>query len=216
MPHSKYPSRISQNQSDNFSTNSKLRNRNVHLTRRQVCALWLHILRYVTLCCQGSPDNGWSFMSSPVWVWKVCVCVFFFSALIGWVIGWCICLIDWWVCWWIDWLVSCLVVWLLGEFDWLIESFSFMDFFFRVNSLIDWFLFYFLVGWLFTTLWMIPWNSMCSKSLQGAFRSLKHTQKDGIKCTSSLQEIPLFYLQSTRNVSPYSTKWNNISKWIFN
>lgn len=130
MPHSKYPSRISQNQSDNFSTNSKLRNRNVHLTRRQVCALWLHILRYVTLCCQGSPDNGWSFMSSPVWVWKVCVCVSFFSALIGWVIGWCICLIDWWVCWWIDWLVSCLVVWLLGEFDWLIESFSFMDFFF--------------------------------------------------------------------------------------
>ena len=140
-----------------------------------------------------------------------------FFLCIDWLGNWLVHLFDWLVGLLVDRLIGelfgCLIAWWVWLINWVILIHGF---FFRVNSLIDWFLFYFLVGWLFTTLWMIPWNSMCSKSLQGAFRSLKHTQKDGIKCTSNLQEIPLFYLQSTRNVSPYSIKWNNIAKWIFN
>ena len=97
----------------------------------------------------GAPDNGWSFMSSPVWVWKVYVV--WICALIGWVIGWCICLIDWWVCWLIDWLVSCLVVWLFGEFDWLTNRVIVIHGFFFSGEFIDWLVFVLVAlfsGWL--------------------------------------------------------------------
>ena len=171
-------------------------------------------------CAVGYPRQWLKFHVIPCVSMEGVCCL---NLRIDWLGNWLVHLFDWLVGLLIDRLIGelfgCLIVWWV----WLITVTNRVivihGFFFRVNSLIDWFsywLLYFLVDWLFTTLWMIPWNSMCSKSLQGAFRSLKHTQQDGIECTSNLHEIPLFYLQSTRNVSPYSIKWNNISKWIFN